>query len=240
MREPRDGRDVVMQLKAKNDTEKRLLDYLEANASDALKEKIAALPEHGYNLDAAYRHIRDEARKKLNSGGGFIADEVVFGWLVHYYEDVAPAEAARAAKAREEAAKKKVSGAPGKSPEKRTRKQKPADKAGVGQNRQPVDGVGSSKSVTKARGVLDPGENAGPLGTRTTLQDGAVAPSSVASSTPPPGGSQEQRRTDGGGGSSAPESDAPPTPASLPVSGASDSGFAFILFDADEKKGGEA
>lgn len=227
-----------MKLNAKNDTEKRLLDYLEANASDALKEKIAALPEHGYNLDAAYRHIRNEARKKLNSGGGFIADEVVFGWLVHHYEDVAPAEAARAAKAREEAAKKKVSGAPGKSPEKRTRKRKPA-KAGVGQNGQPVDGAGSSKSVTKARGQFDRGENAAPLGARSTLQDGAVAPSSVASSTPPPGGSQEQRRTDGGGGSS-PESDAPPTPASLPVSGASDSGFAFILFDADEKKGGEA
>lgn len=227
-----------MQLKAKNDTEKRLLDYLEANASDALKEKIAALPEHGYNLDAAYRHIRDEARKKLNSGGGFIADEVVFGWLVHYYEDVAPAEAARAAKAREEAAKKKVSGAPGKSPEKRTRKQKPA-KAGVDQNRQPVDGAGSSKSVTKARGVLDSSGNRGSLGPCYTPKDGSVAPSSVASSTPPSGGSQEQRRTDGGGGSS-PESDAPPTPASLPVSGASDSGFAFILFDADEKKGGEA
>lgn len=219
-----------MQLKAKNDTEKRLLDYLEANASDALKEKIAALPENGYNLDAAYRHIRDEARKKLNSGGGFIADEVVFGWLVHYYEDVAPAEAARAAKAREEVAKKKVSGAPGKSPEKRTRKQKPADKAGVGQNRQPVDGAGSSKSVTKARGVLDSSGNGVSLGPCSTPKDGSVAPSSVASSTPSSGGSQEQRRTDGGGGSS-PESDAPPAPASLPVSGASDSGFSFQLFD---------
>lgn len=214
-----------MQLKAKNDTEKRLLDYLEANASDALKEKIAALPEHGYNLDAAYRHIRDEARKKLNSGGGFIADEVVFGWLVHYYEDVAPAEAARAEKAREEAAKKKESAAPEKGPEKRTRKRKPA-KAGVGQNRPPVDGAGSSKSVSKARGLLDPGENAGPLGTRITLQDGAVAPSSVASSTPPPGGSQEQRRTDGGGGFS-------PDPAEA------DSGFHFILFD-DGENGGES
>lgn len=227
-----------MQLKAKNDTEKRLLDYLEANASDALKEKIAALPEHGYNLDAAYRHIRDEARKKLNSGGGFVADEVVFGWLSHYYEDVAPAEAARAAKAREEAAKKKVAGAPGKSPEKRTRKQQEPAKAGAGQNRQPVDGAGSSKSVTKARGVLDSSGNGGSPGPCYTPKDGSVAPSSVASSTPPSGGSQEQRRTDGGGGSSSPESDAPPTPASLPVSGASDSGFAFILFDADEKKGG--
>ena len=197
---------------AKNDTEKRLLDYLEANASDALKEKIAALPEHGYNLDAAYRHIRDEARKKLNSGGGFIADEVVFGWLSHYYEDVAPAEAARAAKAREEAEKKKVSGAPGKSPEKRTRKQQKPAKAGVDQNRQPVDGAGSSKSVTKARGMLDSSGNGGSLWPCSTPKDGSVAPSSVASSTP----------------------------ASLPVSGASDSGFAFILFDADEKKGGEA
>ena len=227
-----------MQLKAKNDTEKRLLDYLEANASDALKEKIAALPEHGYNLDAAYRHIRDEARKKLNSGGGFIADEVVFGWLVHYYEDVAPAEAARAEKAREEAAKKKESAAPEKGPEKRTRKRKPA-KAGVGQNGQPVDGAGASKSVTNGEAQCESGGNAVSTRECSTPQDAAVPRSGVASSTPPSGGSQEQRRTDGGGGFS-PESDAPPTPASLPVSGASDSGFAFILFDADEKKGGEA
>lgn len=34
-----------MQLHAKNDTERRLLEYLEANASPALREKIAALPD---------------------------------------------------------------------------------------------------------------------------------------------------------------------------------------------------
>ena len=210
---------------AKNDTEKRLLEYLEANASDALKEKIAALPEHGYNLDAAYRHCREEARKVLERSGGFIADEVVFGWLVHYYEDVAPAEAARAAKAREEAAKKKISGATGKSPEKRTRKRKPA-KAGVGQNGQPVDGAGSSKSVTNGEARLESGGNAVSPLESSTPQDAAVPRSGVASSAPPPDAARVGAASalTGGGGDSS-------------------SGFAFVLFDADadgEKKGGAA
>ena len=222
-----------MKLHAKTDTEKRLLDYLEANASDALKEKIAALPENGYNLDAAYRHIRDEARKVLKGSGGFVADETVFGWLVHYYEDVAPAEAAKAAKAREEAAKKTSdakASAEGRSTatKKRTRKQDP-EKAGVAKTDQPVDGAGSSKSVTNGEGLCDSGGNAGPLPGSSTPQDAAGPRSSVASSTPPSVGSLP-RSTDGGGGSS-PESDAPPAPASPPVSGASDSGFSFQLFD---------
>ncbi|MBR1608776.1 MAG: hypothetical protein IJ678_04080 [Kiritimatiellae bacterium] len=85
-----------MQLHAKNDTERRLLEYLEANASPALREKIAALPDR-FGLDAAWRYIEGEARKKLASRSGYLADEVVFGWLVHYYEDVAPAEAAKPA-----------------------------------------------------------------------------------------------------------------------------------------------
>ena len=83
-----------MKLEAKSPTEKRLKEYLDANASDALREKIAALPDR-FNLAAAWDYIRDEARKQLKGHSGFLEDETVFGWLVHYYEDVAPAEAAK-------------------------------------------------------------------------------------------------------------------------------------------------
>jgi len=94
-----------MQLVAKTPEEDRLKKYLDENASEALREKIAALPDR-FNLDAAYRYITGEARKYLkHGGGGFIDDAVVYCWLVHYYEDVAPAEAAKPApaKAKEEA-----------------------------------------------------------------------------------------------------------------------------------------
>lgn len=87
-----------MQLQAKSPTETRLKEYLDANASDALREKIAALPDGPrFNLAAAFRFVTDEARKLLQSKSGCVEDEVVFGWLVHYYEDVAPAEAAKPA-----------------------------------------------------------------------------------------------------------------------------------------------
>lgn len=89
-----------MQLLAKTPTETRLKEYLDANASDALREKIAALPDgERFNLAAAFRFITDEARKHLHGSSGCIEDEVVFGWLAHYYEDVAPAEAAKPAPA---------------------------------------------------------------------------------------------------------------------------------------------
>jgi hypothetical protein len=129
-----------MKLEANNDTERRLLAYLEKNASDALKEKIAALPEgKAYNLGAAFRHIQDEARKLLHSKSGFVDDETVFGWLIHYYEDVAPA----AAKAAGEAEAAKAAEAPGK---KRTHKTKRASST-------PPSG-GRSSCVARAAAVV--------------------------------------------------------------------------------------
>ena len=87
-----------MKLEAKTPTEKRLKEYLDANASDALREKIAALPDGGrFDLASAMVYITDRARKHLQGKSGCIEDEVVYGWLVHYYEDVAPAEAAKPA-----------------------------------------------------------------------------------------------------------------------------------------------
>ncbi|MBR1608835.1 MAG: hypothetical protein IJ678_04385 [Kiritimatiellae bacterium] len=89
-----------MKLSAKTDVERRLLDYLDANASPELRAKIDALPDGDrFGLRAAWKFITDEARKKLSGKSGYLADEVVFGWLVHYYEDVAPAEAAKPAPA---------------------------------------------------------------------------------------------------------------------------------------------
>lgn len=98
-----------MKFAAKNDTEKRLLDWLEANASEALREKIAALPEGApVNLSAAWDYIQAEARKLLKSKSGMVDDDVVWGWLCHYYEDVAAGAAEKAAKDKAEAAARKA------------------------------------------------------------------------------------------------------------------------------------
>lgn len=98
-----------MKLVANNPTEKRLLDWLEANASEALREKIAALPEGApVNLSAAWDYIQAEAQNLLMSKSGMVDDYVVWGWLCHYYEDVADGAAEKAAKDEAEAAARKA------------------------------------------------------------------------------------------------------------------------------------
>ena len=219
-----------MKLEAKTPTERRLKEYLDANASEALREKIAALPDGArFNLGAAWTFCTGEARKKLNSRSGYLEDEVVFGWLVHYYEDVAPAEAAKPApaKAKEEA------------------KGQSARKGALSGSRQPAARAGSSKSRTKGRGRAIPPETEATSEPSPTTQDGACAPSAVASSAPPPEpasvGSGVPRT--GGGAVSSPDSAAGLARRASDTSlgnavpestgDAAESGFSFALFDSE-------
>ena len=215
-----------MKLEAKTPTERRLKEYLDENASEALREKIAALPDR-FNLDAAWRFIQDEARKALKSKSGFLEDEVVFGWLVHYYEDVAPAEAAKPApaKAKEEA------------------KTRSARKGASPKTDQPAAAAGSSKRRTKKEGRLVSARKGASPGTHSTAQ-GEARPSSLsASSAPPPAESTDSARRTGGGAASSPD------PAAGLARRASDTslgnavpestgdaaaaGFSFALFDSE-------
>ncbi len=125
-----------MKLVAKGKSQERCLRWIEANASDALKSKIAALPDGDtYNLGAMMAFMRSEARKLCKGTGDCsIPDEDGFGILVHYYEDVAPAAAAKAAEARAKQEEAKTKG---------------ARKGAVVRNRQPAAAAGSSKRRTK-------------------------------------------------------------------------------------------
>lgn len=64
--------------------EKMILDYLEANASDALVEKINGGKK---TLGGAWAFITMEARKKALGGCACIPDEEVYGWAVHFFEE---------------------------------------------------------------------------------------------------------------------------------------------------------
>ena len=208
-----------MQLQAKTPTENRLKEYLDANASDALREKIAALPDgERFNLSAAFRFIKDRAREHLQNKSGCIEDEVVFGWLIHYYEDVAPAEAAKPAapaKAKEEA---KTNG---------------ARKGASDRNRQPAARAGSSKSRTKGRGCEVPPESEARVGPSSIAHDGARAPSAVASSAPPPESARagSDSPSTGGGAAPSPGSAVDREAAMAPAERAAESGFSFELFE---------
>ena len=73
-----------LNLKASNDYEKAILDYLESNASDALAEKINSGQK---TLQSCFDYIRGEAKKQAKGGCAMISDAVVFGWAIHYFEE---------------------------------------------------------------------------------------------------------------------------------------------------------
>ena len=74
--------DRRIPLHVKTPEEARPKKYLDGTASEALREKIAALPDR-FNLDAAWRFIQDEARKQLKNRSGFLEHQVVFRCIEH-------------------------------------------------------------------------------------------------------------------------------------------------------------
>lgn len=76
---------IELKLTAANQTERRILDYLTANASEVLAEKINAGAK---TLAGAMKFAKDEAHK-LTSDNGVVCvdDDTVFGWIVHFFEE---------------------------------------------------------------------------------------------------------------------------------------------------------
>ena len=81
-----------------NETLKKLVDYLEANASDELIEKInngTPYTKDGIelvnkkDLIGFMRYATEEAKKLAEKGamGAMVDDLIVFGWLMHYFQE---------------------------------------------------------------------------------------------------------------------------------------------------------
>lgn len=71
-------------LTAKTDNEKRVLEYIEKNATDYLCTKI----NNGKKtLQGCWKYITEEARKQAVNGCACIEDNTVFGWAMHYFEE---------------------------------------------------------------------------------------------------------------------------------------------------------
>lgn len=82
-------------LTASDEGERRILEHLEANASDALVEKIRA---SGRTLRDAVDYCATQAKPRARHNAAYVCETEVFGWVVHYFEDVAAAKPAQAAK----------------------------------------------------------------------------------------------------------------------------------------------
>lgn len=89
-----------LNLTASNTAEERIKAYLEENASVTLAEKInngTPVQKDGQTLinrktlNGFMKYATEEARKLAEKGSQYacIADSVVFGWAIHYFEEEA-------------------------------------------------------------------------------------------------------------------------------------------------------
>ena len=82
---------MKINLTANNANEQRVLDYLEANASDVLAEKINTGKK---TLKGIFEYASGEAQQTSVNGCACIDDQTVFGWAIHYFEEEAITEPA--------------------------------------------------------------------------------------------------------------------------------------------------
>ena len=88
---------MKINLQAKDESQKRILEYLETNASDILADKInngVQVEKDGKqllskkDLDSFFVYAQNEARKLAeNKSYACIEDKTVYGWAIHYFEE---------------------------------------------------------------------------------------------------------------------------------------------------------
>ena len=87
-----------LNLKANNEPQKRIKEYLEQSASDNLADKInfgVEIEKDGKTLvnkktlDGFMKYATEEARKIAEKGSNCacVDDATVFGWAIHYFEE---------------------------------------------------------------------------------------------------------------------------------------------------------
>lgn len=74
----------MLNLKAETNNEKIILDYLNKNASEQLKEKINSGKK---TLAQCWSYIISEARKLAKNNCACVDDATVFGWAIHFFEE---------------------------------------------------------------------------------------------------------------------------------------------------------
>lgn len=71
-------------LTAEGAAQKRILDYINENASEALTEKINSGKK---TMAGCFDYIKNEAKKQAVKGCACIEDQEVYGWAMHYFEE---------------------------------------------------------------------------------------------------------------------------------------------------------
>lgn len=71
-------------LTAEGAAQKRILDYINENASETLTEKINSGKK---TMAGCFDYIKNEAKKQAVKGSACIEDQEVYGWAIHFFEE---------------------------------------------------------------------------------------------------------------------------------------------------------
>lgn len=74
----------MLNLEAKTNNEKIILEYLNKNISEQLANKINTGKK---TLSQCWSYIVSEARKLAKNNCAYVDDATVFGWAVHFFEE---------------------------------------------------------------------------------------------------------------------------------------------------------
>lgn len=74
----------MTKLTAEGAAQKKILDYINENASETLTEKINSGKK---TMAGCLDYIKNEAKKQAVKGCACIEDQEVYGWAIHYFEE---------------------------------------------------------------------------------------------------------------------------------------------------------
>lgn len=74
----------MTKLIAEGAAQKKILDYINENASENLTEKINSGKK---TMEGCFDYIKNEAKKQAVKGCACIEDQEVYGWAMHYFEE---------------------------------------------------------------------------------------------------------------------------------------------------------
>lgn len=87
---------ITLNLMVENDCQQAIKNYLEQNASELLAKKInngVKIEKDGkpfINKKTLSQFWAYASKKAMEMKTGYVANETVFGWAIHYFEEVRP------------------------------------------------------------------------------------------------------------------------------------------------------
>lgn len=138
------GESVKIAIETDSKQKQVILDYLEENASDRVKEMLNAGTK---TLDGCYTHLKDKVRAQAEDGMAMVADDVVWEIVINFFEDDTIDDPELKKKREAEERKKKQA--------EQKAKKKPASKKTAKKKKQEENDLFQQQEAEKAKAKMD-------------------------------------------------------------------------------------